>query len=144
MKRPPSTTPAIASSMRPRSGSSGVLVSKSGTAMAVEARGGVPRLAATMSIGIVGLGYVGLPLAVAYAEEGHDVVALDVDSRKVEAIREGRSYVEDIPSERLQAVAERIRPTTRPAALAGTEVIAICVPTPLTANREPDLGPLLD
>jgi len=97
-----------------------------------------------MSIGIVGLGYVGLPLAVAYAEEGHDVVALDVDSRKIEAIREGRSYVEDIASERLQAVVDRIRPTTRPAALAGTDAIVICVPTPLTANREPDLGPLLD
>src|SRR3954447_2167023 len=97
-----------------------------------------------MSIGIVGLGYVGLPLAVAYAEEGHDVVALDVDSRKIEALREGRSYVEDIPSDRLRAVVERIRPTTRPAALAGTDAIVICVPTPLTANREPDLGPLLD
>src|SRR4051812_34900596 len=97
-----------------------------------------------MSIGIVGLGYVGLPLAVAYAEEGHDVVALDVDSRKIEAIREGRSYVEDIASERLQAVVDRIRPTTRPAALAGTDAIVICVPTPLTAQPEPDLRPPLD
>jgi UDP-N-acetyl-D-glucosamine dehydrogenase len=97
-----------------------------------------------MSIGIVGLGYVGLPLAVAFAEAGNDVVALDVDARKVESIREGRSYVEDITSERLQACVARIEATTRPAALAGTEAIVICVPTPLTANREPDLGPLLD
>jgi UDP-N-acetyl-D-glucosamine dehydrogenase len=97
-----------------------------------------------MSIGIVGLGYVGLPLAVAFAEEGHDVVGLEIDSRKVEAINRGESHIEDIPTERLQAVADRIQASTRPAALAGADAIAICVPTPLTSNREPDLGPLLD
>ncbi|MEA2295712.1 MAG: UDP-N-acetyl-D-glucosamine dehydrogenase [Solirubrobacteraceae bacterium] len=97
-----------------------------------------------MSIGIVGLGYVGLPLAVAFAEAGHDVVALDVDNRKITAIREGRSYIADIPSERLQSVVGRIEATTRPAALAHSDAVLICVPTPLTANREPDLGPLLD
>jgi UDP-N-acetyl-D-glucosamine dehydrogenase len=97
-----------------------------------------------MSIGIVGLGYVGLPLAVAFAEEGHDVVALDVDIRKIEAIREGRSYIGDISSERLQGCVARIEATTRPAALAHTDAVLICVPTPLTENREPDLGALLD
>ncbi len=97
-----------------------------------------------MSIGIVGLGYVGLPLAVAFAEEGFDVVALDVDMRKIEAINAGRSYIEDIPSERMQAVAEHLSATTRYEDLATTEAVLIAVPTPLTANREPDLGPLLD
>jgi UDP-N-acetyl-D-glucosamine dehydrogenase len=97
-----------------------------------------------MSVGIVGLGYVGLPLAVAFAEEGDDVIALDVDARKVEAIRRGESYIEDIPSQALDAVKDKIEATTRPAALADAEAILICVPTPLTANREPDLGPLLD
>jgi UDP-N-acetyl-D-glucosamine dehydrogenase len=97
-----------------------------------------------MSVGIVGLGYVGLPLAVAFAEAGHDVVALDVDTRKIEAIREGRSYIEDIPSERLRACVGRIEATTRPAALAHADAVVICVPTPLTVNREPDLGPLVD
>jgi UDP-N-acetyl-D-glucosamine dehydrogenase len=97
-----------------------------------------------MSIGIVGLGYVGLPLAVAFAEEGLDVVALDVDRTKVDAIARGDSYIEDVPSERLAAVADRLRPTTRYADLAETEAVLICVPTPLTHNREPDLGPLLD
>jgi UDP-N-acetyl-D-glucosamine dehydrogenase len=97
-----------------------------------------------MSIGIVGLGYVGLPLAVAFAEAGHDVVGLDVDQRKVAALRAGDSYIEDIPSERLRAVDGRIRPTTRYADLAGTEAILVAVPTPLTRNREPDLGPLMD
>src|SRR4051794_24728925 len=97
-----------------------------------------------MSIGIVGLGYVGLPLAVAFAEEGEAVIGLEVDLRKVEAIREGRSYVEDIPPERLQRCLPRIKATTRPAELAGAEAVIVCVPTPLTPNREPDLGPLLD
>src|SRR3954462_15630855 len=97
-----------------------------------------------MSIGIVGLGYVGLPLAVAFAEEGIDVVALDVDRSKVEAIGRGESYIEDVASERLAAVADRIRATTRYADLAEAEAVLICVPTPLTHNREPDLGPLLD
>src|SRR4051794_26477618 len=139
MKRPSSSTPVIAASISSRSGASGVFMSNSGTAMS----GRDSRLR-PMSIGIVGLGYVGLPLAVAFAEAGHDVVALDVDSRKITAIREGRSYIEDIPSERLQAVVGRIEATTRPAALAHSDAVLICVPTPLTANREPDLGPLLD
>src|SRR3954454_507513 len=97
-----------------------------------------------MSIGIVGLGYVGLPLAVAFAEEGIEVVALDVDRSKVDAIGRGESYIEDVASERLAAVAGRIRATTRYADLAEAEAVLICVPTPLTHNREPDLGPLLD
>jgi UDP-N-acetyl-D-glucosamine dehydrogenase len=96
-----------------------------------------------MAVGIIGMGYVGLPLAVAFAEEGHEVVALDVDARKVQALRAGESYIEDIGSERLQAASARIEPTTRAAALAGCDAVLICVPTPLTTNREPDLGPLV-
>ena len=95
-------------------------------------------------VGIIGLGYVGLPLAVAFAEEGCEVVALDVDSRKIESIAAGRSYIEDIPSERLRSVAERIAPTTRYSELADVDAVLICVPTPLSANREPDLTPLID
>jgi len=97
-----------------------------------------------MSIGIVGLGYVGLPLAVAFGEAGHDVVGVDVDQRKVAALRAGESYVEDVGSDRLRALDGRIRATTRYAELAGAEAIVVAVPTPLTENREPDLGPLLD
>jgi UDP-N-acetyl-D-glucosamine dehydrogenase len=96
-----------------------------------------------MTVGIVGLGYVGLPLAVAFAEQGRQVVALDVDPRKVSALRAGESYIEDVASERLNAVAGRIEATTRPAALATCDAVLICVPTPLTTNREPDLGPLV-
>jgi UDP-N-acetyl-D-glucosamine dehydrogenase len=95
------------------------------------------------TIGIMGMGYVGLPLAVAFAEEGHHVIALDTDTRKVDALRKAESYVEDISSERLGAVAERIEATSHAQPLARCDAILICVPTPLTANREPDLGPLV-
>ena len=97
-----------------------------------------------MSIGIVGMGYVGLPLAVAFAEAGETVVGLDVQPRRIEAIAAGRSHVEDIPDERLAAVRERLTATGDHARLADVEAVVICVPTPLTANREPDLGPLRD
>jgi UDP-N-acetyl-D-glucosamine dehydrogenase len=96
-----------------------------------------------MKIGIVGLGYVGLPLAVAYAEAGHDVVGLDLDSRKIEAIAAGKSYIEDISSERLQAVGGRLSASTRYADLSKTDAVIVAVPTPLTENREPDLGALI-
>jgi UDP-N-acetyl-D-glucosamine dehydrogenase len=95
-----------------------------------------------MNVGIVGLGYVGLPLVVAFAEVGDDVVALDVDPIKVSAVAAGDSYIEDISSERLRAVLPRIRATYRYADLAKSDAVIICVPTPLTENREPDLGPL--
>ena len=96
-----------------------------------------------MSIGVIGLGYVGLPLAVEFAEAGEQVIAVDVDDAKVAAIRAGQSYVEDIASERLAAVLDRIDAQTHYAPLAGADAVLICVPTPLTSNREPDLGPLL-
>jgi UDP-N-acetyl-D-glucosamine dehydrogenase len=95
-----------------------------------------------MNVGIVGLGYVGLPLAVAFAEAGDEVIGLDVDPLKVAAVDAGDSYIEDIPSERLRAVLPRIRATYRYADLAKADAIIVCVPTPLTENREPDLGPL--
>lgn len=95
-----------------------------------------------MSVGVIGLGYVGLPLAVAFAEAGEQVVAVDVDRRKVSALTAGESYIEDISSERLGAALPLIDPSAHYAPLARTDAVLICVPTPLTANREPDLGPL--
>ncbi len=96
-----------------------------------------------MAVGVIGLGYVGLPLAVAFAEAGHDVVAVDLDPRKVAAIKAGESYIEDIPPERLRAVLPKISATSHYQPLARTDAVLICVPTPLTANREPDLGALI-
>jgi UDP-N-acetyl-D-glucosamine dehydrogenase len=89
------------------------------------------------------MGYVGLPLGVAFAEEGHEVVGLDTSVQRVEAINSGDSYVEDITSDRLKAVADKLRGTTRYADLAHADAVIIAVPTPLTRNREPDLGPLV-
>jgi UDP-N-acetyl-D-glucosamine dehydrogenase len=97
-----------------------------------------------MSIGVIGLGYVGLPLAVAFAEAGEDVVAVDVDPRKIAAIAAGESYIEDVSSEALRAVLDRIEATSHYQPLARTDAVLICVPTPLTPNREPDLSALLN
>jgi UDP-N-acetyl-D-glucosamine dehydrogenase len=98
---------------------------------------------AGMKVGIVGLGYVGLPLSVAFAEAGCDVIGLDVDPAKMADLTAGRSHIEDIPSSRLAAVLERCTFTTRYVELHDADAILVCVPTPLTRNREPDLGPLL-
>ncbi len=96
-----------------------------------------------MTVGVIGLGYVGLPLVVAFAEAGERVVAVDVDTQKVASIAAGDSYIEDVPSAQLQAVLGSIKASTRYADLAPAEAVIICVPTPLTANREPDLGALI-
>jgi UDP-N-acetyl-D-glucosamine dehydrogenase len=96
------------------------------------------------AVGVIGLGYVGLPLAVAFAQEGCDVIAVDLDPRKIEAIEAGDSYIEDVPSAQLRDLAERIHATTHYSRLAKADAVIVCVPTPLTPNREPDLGPLLD
>jgi UDP-N-acetyl-D-glucosamine dehydrogenase len=96
-----------------------------------------------MVIGVIGMGYVGLPLAVAFANEGHEVTAVDVDRRKVDALRRGESYVEDVSEEALAETGGRIQATTRFASLAKCDAILVCVPTPLTPNREPDLGMLV-
>ena len=97
-----------------------------------------------MKIGVIGLGYVGLPLVVAFADEGHDVVGVDVNANVVAALGRGESHIEDIPDERLQGILERFHPTTRYADLTETDAVIVAVPTPLTSNREPDLQPLLD
>ncbi|MGN6585944.1 MAG: nucleotide sugar dehydrogenase [Solirubrobacterales bacterium] len=92
-----------------------------------------------MKIGIVGLGYVGLPLAVAFARAGQEVVGLDADPSKVESLQAGRSYIEDISDEALADVEVPISATTSYADLASCDAVIICVPTPLTSSREPDL-----
>jgi UDP-N-acetyl-D-glucosamine dehydrogenase len=97
-----------------------------------------------MKVGIIGLGYVGLPLGVAFAEAGHEVVGLDVDTRKLESLGERRSYVEDVPSAAIEKAGERLQPTSRYADLAFCHAVIVCVPTPLTSSREPDLSHLID
>jgi UDP-N-acetyl-D-glucosamine dehydrogenase len=105
----------------------------------------VERAAETHCVGVVGLGYVGLPLALAFAQAGSRVVGLDSDSRRVESIRAGQSYVEDVPEEDLARAVEvgLLTATTNYDDLAAADAIAICVPTPLDDNRQPDLSPLI-
>jgi UDP-N-acetyl-D-glucosamine dehydrogenase len=97
-----------------------------------------------MKIGIVGLGYVGLPLAVSFAESGQEVVGLDADARKVKALNAGRSYIEDIPDDVLAPLGDRLRATSEAGDLGSCDAAVICVPTPLTGSREPDLTYLID
>jgi UDP-N-acetyl-D-glucosamine dehydrogenase len=97
-----------------------------------------------MKVGIVGLGYVGLPLGVAFAEEGNEVVGLDADPRKIDALAEGRSYIEDVSSDRLAALDGRLTATSRYPDLGSCDAVIICVPTPLTNSREPDLSYMVD
>ena len=93
-------------------------------------------------ITIIGAGYVGLPLAVAFAEAGRRVHCLDTDPAKVAAIGEGRSYIADVDSAALASLtaAGTLTAGDDYAATADTDAIVICVPTPLTENREPDVS----
>jgi len=95
-----------------------------------------------MRVGIVGLGYVGLPLLVAFGREGLEVTGFDVSNDVVSSLDAGTSHVEDIADSDLAQVASLATYTTDPAELAECDSLIICVPTPLTGNREPDLGPL--
>ena len=104
-------------------------------------------------VAIVGLGYVGLPLAVAFAERGFPVIGIDVDARKVEALNRGESYVQDIAAERVRRISPQayqpiegtppangmFRATTDYAALQYCDAAIICVPTPLNKTRDPDV-----
>ncbi len=96
------------------------------------------------TIGVIGLGYVGLPLAVAFAREGCMVIGVDTDSRKIEAIEAGEPYVEDVSPADLEEVRDNLEVGTRYERLREAEAVLICVPTPLSRNREPDLGPLVE
>ena len=96
-----------------------------------------------MKVGVIGLGYVGLPLAVEFADGGHEVVGVDTSPARIAALERGESYIEDVPSERVAAVRKRVVPTSRYEDLRDVDAVVIAVPTPLTQNREPDLGPLV-
>ena len=92
-------------------------------------------------LGIVGMGYVGLPLMLAASAAGYCVIGFDVDPQKVGKINAGESYLKHIDSEQIAAASrkKRLRATTRFEEMKEVDAIIICVPTPLTPNREPDL-----
>ena len=95
-----------------------------------------------MKIGIIGLGYVGLPLSLQFARSGVDVTGLDVDERKISALTAGKSYIEHIPAAAIeeQVNAGRFRATADFSAIKKLDAVIICVPTPLNKNREPDIS----
>ena len=93
-------------------------------------------------IGVIGLGYVGLPLAVEFARNGCDVTGFDVDARKIADINAGRSYLPDVAAADLEQVVEskKLRATSDMRSLGTMDVIDICVPTPLRKTKDPDLS----
>lgn len=94
------------------------------------------------AVGIVGLGYVGLPLAMEFAEAGVTVTGIDINEKRVERLARGISDIEDVSSERLSVAVDagRFIPTTNFASLADVDAISICVPTPLGKSRDPDVS----
>lgn len=95
-------------------------------------------------IAVIGIGYVGLPLAVAFAEAGFQTIGLDLDARKVAAINRGESYIPDVESALVQILVSdgRLRAATDENVLDDADVIFICVPTPFDRMKAPDLGPV--
>jgi UDP-N-acetyl-D-glucosamine dehydrogenase len=91
-------------------------------------------------VGIVGLGYAGLPLAMAFAEAGFDVVGIDLNRERVENIGAKRSYLVDVPAERYDAVDGKLEATTDYGVVSSLDALTICVPTPLSKTRTPDLS----
>jgi UDP-N-acetyl-D-glucosamine dehydrogenase len=96
----------------------------------------------SITVGVVGLGYVGLPLLSAFIEQGFRTIGFDVDESKVAALRAGRSYIAHVDSTRVKRWVDegRLDPTADLSRLAEPDAILICVPTPLTQTREPDLS----
>src|SRR5262245_46268236 len=95
-----------------------------------------------LQVGIIGCGYVGLPLGLRFAEAGHSGVGFDTDPHKVESLNRGESYIGHISSEKVchHVCAKRFSATNDFAQLARMDAIVICVPTPLDQRREPDLS----
>jgi len=93
-------------------------------------------------IGVIGMGYVGLPLALEFAEKGFKVIGFDIDDRKIQALNGGESYIQHIPSTRIHSAVEDglFTSTTDFEKITETNAVLIAVPTPLTEHREPDLS----
>jgi UDP-N-acetyl-D-glucosamine dehydrogenase len=91
-------------------------------------------------VGIVGLGYAGLPLAMAFGEAGFDVTGIDLSEKRVRAVQERRSYLVDVPAERYEPLDDRLRATSDYGAVAELDAVTICVPTPLAKSRTPDVS----
>lgn len=91
-------------------------------------------------LGIVGLGYAGLPLAIVFADAGFQVTGIDLNETRVSSVNERRSYLVDVPSERYEAAGDRLSATSDFAAVSELDALTICVPTPLSKTRTPDIS----
>lgn len=93
------------------------------------------------TIGVIGLGYVGLPLVMAFARQNFNIVGFDIDRKKVDALNEGQSYIQHIPAQPLTDLINKkqFTPTTDFSKARDTDILIICVPTPLSKNRVPDM-----
>lgn len=98
------------------------------------------------TVGIVGLGYVGLPLAATFVKKGFRVLGIDLDPIRIEAIRKGRSYVEDVPSREIRTAVQKrkLEVASSYEGLSKADVIVVCVPTPLNRAKDPDLSCILN
>src|SRR5215207_2230510 len=96
-------------------------------------------------VGVIGLGYVGLPLLVEFAAHGFRAVGFEVDTEKAAAINRGESYIGDVAAGAVRRLveAERLRATTDFGELAACDAVVICVPTPLRKTKEPDISYIL-
>lgn len=97
-------------------------------------------------VGIIGLGYVGLPMAIEVAKAGFEVIAIDIDSKKVKLINAGKSYIEGVPAEELESLvaAKKIKAFKNYQVCAQCDIINICVPTPFTKTKDPDISYIID
>ena len=93
------------------------------------------------TIGVVGLGYVGLPLVLTFGKKNYRVIGFDIDKAKTDKLQAGKSYIRHIPNERISELIEskRFEPTANFELVSECDAILLCVPTPLTANREPNM-----
>ena len=100
------------------------------------------RLLESPTVGVIGLGYVGLPLAVAFGESGATVIGVDLDPRRTTAVAGGTSVTEDIASDRVRALvaSDRLRVSGEVGPLKDADAVIICVPTPLGKSRQPDIS----
>ncbi len=99
----------------------------------------------TATVGIIGLGYVGLPLAVEYAEKGFETIGVDTDKQKVDSLNQGMNYIPDVEDARLTRVVKRgkLKAMNDYSCVSSLDIVVICVPTPFSANKEPDISFIL-
>src|SRR5687767_7439683 len=97
----------------------------------------------TANVAVIGLGYVGLPMAIEFARAGYPVVGIDNDPKRIDQLKEGRTYILDVNDTELQEVTSKLTATNNFRALIEAEAVIICVPTPLRKTKDPDMSYIL-